>query len=94
MKEYDIPWCAGTQRLKRIVIHHELPARHEIRQQADRLAISIVTGQVPPLAGDLWIGLSPSKGWGGLEGETMWARTAEVENVLARLKAIPTPRLS
>lgn len=86
MRRVVIPWCNKAAAIVgRVVIDPALVEAEEIRRLARGLEIPVVEGQTTLQANDLWVGISPSGGWGNLAGECMWARSAEAGIVVSRL---------
>ena len=85
MRNVSIMWTAKLMPLGRVVLDASLAEAADIRTAAEAIGVPVVEGQVPPESNDLWVGLSPESGWNGLEGETMWARSAEASIIAPRL---------
>jgi hypothetical protein len=90
---YLIPWTGKMFPLKRIVLADSSPDEHTsamhmiIQTIACQLGIPVVYDDqdLLPAAGDLWIGDTPSSGWGDLFGDCAWARSAELPMIPLKL---------
>ena len=83
-----IRWCDEDFQLKRLVVNSKLDEADSIKYEAARLSIPIVIGddQTTPAPGDMWIGLSPKKGWGDYASKCCEAGTTQSGIVLGRLR--------
>lgn len=80
-----IYWCGEMRRVDRIVIKDGIPEMAGTIMMAKHLDIDLAVGQVSPVVHDLWVGIMPDAGWGGLDGETMLVRRNEISLLLHRL---------
>ena len=86
MKKIKIHWGGVLRDCCRIVVSRTVKELALIRQQADRLGIPVVIGHVPLKPNDLWVGLSPSSGYGDNVAETFWAQSFQAELVVQNLR--------
>ena len=90
---HDIPWADSSLRLKRVVIANKQFDLVELRELLSlllclRIEMVWYFDELRPVAGDLWLGCSPNRGWENLAGECGMARTVELPVVLQKLKKL------